>query len=346
MARKFGIQVFPWMLGLAVGSVFIFDAARADTDAGEKAYQTTLKGTAWIVVPRPGPSPTQRLVSTGSGVLIDSTHRLVVTNFHVVGNENKVFVLFPIMRKGRPVAESSEYWNQLKNDQAIRGEVIARDTRRDLAIVRLASLPPGTVPLRLAREGASPGQRVHSVGNPGRSGALWLYTSGTVRQVYHKHWQIKEREKIYSLDAEVVETQSPTNPGDSGGPLVNDRGELVGITQGHAVDAQLLSLFIDVSEVREVLRQHKITAKVAPAVAARESTEEPPKPGTHSPVARVEDGALVDEHRATTKLNFAKTLAADGKIERAKDRCEEIINSYPNTKAATEAKQLLEKLSK
>ncbi len=51
----------------------------------------------------------------------------------------------------------------------------------------------------------------------------------------------------------MIETDSPTNPGDSGGPLVNDRGELVGVTQGGSVDAQSLSLFVDVSEVKRFL---------------------------------------------------------------------------------------------
>jgi hypothetical protein len=50
-------------------------------------------------------------------------------------------------------------------------------------------------------------------------------------------------------DARVVETQSPINQGDSGGPLANDRGELVGVAQGHmGGDARLVSLFIDVTE--------------------------------------------------------------------------------------------------
>src|SRR5439155_24634916 len=79
-------------------------------------------------------------------------------------------------------------------------------------------------------------------------GCLWVYTSGTVRQVYHKQWKAMGMNMIFDLEAQVVETQSPTNAGDSGGPLVNDRGELVGVTQGGATGAQLLSTFIDLSE--------------------------------------------------------------------------------------------------
>jgi hypothetical protein len=36
----------------------------------------------------------------------------------------------------------------------------------------------------------------------------------------------------------------------------------------------------------------------------------------------------------------------EGKLERAKRYCEQILESYPKTKAAAGAKELLEKLSK
>jgi hypothetical protein len=94
---------------------------------------------------------------------------------------------------------------------------------------------------------------VHSVGNPGGSGALWVYTPGKVRQVYQKNWRAEVDGKTLSFKAKVVETDSATNPGDSGGPLVNDQGELVGVTQGGAIKAQLLSTFVDVGEVKRIL---------------------------------------------------------------------------------------------
>src|SRR5205823_356163 len=77
-----------------------------------------------------------------------------------------------------------------------------------------------------------PGQNVYSIGNPGGSSAMWLLTAGTVRQVSRKRWTAGGMGRLFELEAEVVETSSPTNPGDSGGPLVNDRGEQVGVTQG------------------------------------------------------------------------------------------------------------------
>jgi hypothetical protein len=72
--------------------------------------------------------------------------------------------------------------------------------------------------------------------------------------VYKKEWKAEiEPKKSANFDAKVIETDSATNPGDSGGPLLNDKGELVGVTHGGAINAQLVSTFIDVSEVKTLL---------------------------------------------------------------------------------------------
>ena len=139
-----------------------------------------------------------------------------------------------------------------------KAKVIYSNEACDLAILKLNYLPPGVIPLPLAKDRASPGQTVHSIGNPGASGALWVYTSGTVRTApYKKQWQSQgEGGMRLRHDAEIVETQSPTNPGDSGGPLVNEYGELVAVTQGISLGASSVNLFIDVSEVRKFLKDH------------------------------------------------------------------------------------------
>ena len=163
---------------------------------------------------------------------------------------------------------------------------------------------------------------MHSIGNPGKSGALWVYASGSVRSIYPKDWRVKEGERIHDFKAKVLETQSPTNPGDSGGPLVNDKGEMIGITQGYAPDAQLLSLFIDISEVRTFLRGTKLLGRLptSPKAGATGTSED-------KTIVAVpdQDKEEKQEKRAASKLQFAKTLAEDGKIDKAKDRFEAII---------------------
>jgi hypothetical protein len=52
------------------------------------------------------------------------------------------------------------------------------------------------------------------------------------------------------------------------------------------------------------------------------------------------------EQLALKKLNLAKILAEDGKVDKAKERLRDLIKDFPKTKAAEEARQLLEKLNK
>ncbi len=101
----------------------------------------------------------------------------------------------------------------------------------------------------MATAGVGPGDAVDSLGNPGSTDALWVYTSGTVRSVYKKQF----RTSVGEHDFTVVETQAPINTGDSGGPVLNSAGELVAVSQAISPSARLVSYAVDISEVRDFL---------------------------------------------------------------------------------------------
>jgi hypothetical protein len=229
-------------------------------EGGVKVYQSVLKSTVWIVSQRPEGT------ATGTGSLIDRRRQLVLTNYHVAGDVNQARVMFPAFRDGQVIAERDYYKQHLK-DQGISGRVMARDKQADLALIQIERVPDGAQALPVAAEGVSPGQTVHSIGNPGGSGALWVYTPGKVRQVYQKKWSAKAGSAVLHFEARIIETDSPTNPGDSGGPLVNDKAELVGVTQGGATNASLLSVFVDASEVRRFLASQTVREIKPPAGA-------------------------------------------------------------------------------
>ena len=220
---------------------------------GAGVYKRALPSVVWIQSSRAGG------LASGSGSLIDAGRKLVLTNYHVVEDNPKATVFFPEFRDGRAAAEKAFYRDRAERF-GIAARVVVTDRARDLAILRLDRLPPGTKAIPLADASPEPGETVHSIGNAGRSGALWGYVRGTVRQVYRKKWQAKLGRRTQTFEATVVETDSPTNPGDSGGPLLNDAGKLVGVTQGGALDAQSVSFFIDVSEVRKVLDSPEVRA--------------------------------------------------------------------------------------
>ncbi|HEV3444882.1 MAG TPA: tetratricopeptide repeat protein [Gemmataceae bacterium] len=52
------------------------------------------------------------------------------------------------------------------------------------------------------------------------------------------------------------------------------------------------------------------------------------------------------EKRATSLYNLAKSLADAGKTDKARPRLEDIIKKYPDTLAADDAKELLDKITK
>lgn len=219
-------------------------------ERGELAYERLMKCTAWIPALRPGAEN----MPWGTAWVIDRDRRLIVTNQHVVFDlkQGKLFddehfrVYFPEYVDGEL---QTDYRGRLANGRYYQVKLIEVDTPRDLAVLQLDDLPDDAIALPLAKASAKPGQVVHSLGNPAASDALWVYSMGTVRQVY----RAREVFPDATYDYLRVETQSPTNGGDSGGPVVNDNGELLAVTHGSTTAGQLMTRFIDVSEVRAVM---------------------------------------------------------------------------------------------
>src|SRR5580765_4682075 len=181
----------------ALTVVIVTSVPAQPIDAGIRVYQNVLKSTVWVHSNR------ENGVAQGTGSLIDRRRQLILTNYHVVGDVDRATVFFPAYRDGRPVAEKS-YYNQRARELGIRGRVVARDKRADLALIQIERVPDGAQALSLAPAPVQPGQTVHSLGNPGKSDALWVYTPGRVRQVYHKKWRAKIEDRIVNFEAQVV----------------------------------------------------------------------------------------------------------------------------------------------
>ncbi len=230
----------------AAGQAFEQSEPASGSDSGRRLYQQMLKAAA-LVTARDG----DRL-KAGTGWVVDDREMLLVTNYHVVADsedrvlpDETITVFFPEYRDGELITDPNYY--RLASTK-FSAEIVDTDRLRDLSMLRLPSLPAGTRALPMAAESPLPGDRVHSLGNPGVSDANWVYTSGTVRQVYPaRAWYRGGTMREFRR----VETQSPTNPGDSGGPVVSDRGELVAVNQGLSNEGRLMSWFIDVSDVRD-----------------------------------------------------------------------------------------------
>lgn len=310
----------PLLLLLATGPVALAQAktepAPVPGDVGANVYRQVLHSAVWVHSDR----GSGRL-ATGTGSLVDKGRRLVLTNYHVVGDVKRATVFFPDYGSDKKAISDRKHYIDHANKLGIPGDVVEIDKEGDLALIRLDRVPEGARELALASASPDPGQTVHSIGNPGKSGALWVYTPGKVRQVYSKKWRAKLDEKTtLNFQAKVIETDSPTNPGDSGGPLVNDKGELVGVTQGGALDAQLLSTFIDISEVKRLLNRRSVQAlRSTETVTTTTQQKEPPKPHREAALKSKDDGKFFSEEAwakvATTAEKLLKEKGLDLMIE-------------------------------
>ncbi len=145
-------------------------------------------------------SPQQRRSnSAGSGFIIDPSG-IVVTNNHVIGEANDITVL-------------------LQDGTRLKAEVIGKDSKVDLAVLRVkADKPLPAVPFGDS-ETARPGDWVLAIGNPfGLGGSV---TAGIV--------SARGRNIESGPYDNYLQTDASINKGNSGGPLFNMAGEVIGI---------------------------------------------------------------------------------------------------------------------
>ena len=147
-----------------------------------------------------GQAPDRIQRSQGSGVIIDSDG-LVVTNQHVIEGMTEVKVA-------------------LNDKREFDADIVLRDPRSDLAILRLKGIK-GLPAIELGNSDAiEVGDLVLAIGNP--FGVGQTVTSGIVSAL--------SRTQISGSDYQLfIQTDAAINPGNSGGALVDVNGRLIGI---------------------------------------------------------------------------------------------------------------------
>jgi hypothetical protein len=342
-------------------------AVADETAADQQLYESTVKSVVWVVrvdvktsfaqlrpgVPAGNAMVNRLEIGSGTGAVIDTERRLVVTNAHVVGPYNQVFIFFPLYIGKKPITDRNVYWNSSNHTS---GTVVAKDSLKDLAIIRLDALPGGIPAIPLAETSPSVGERLHSIGNPGRLGRMWVFKSGELLEdSFRKTGQRRpgEREDVgFVVEGKTLILKWPSQQGESGSPIFNERGELVGVLWG----GREQTVATEVSELKTLLNSEQLTTKL-PRAGTPKSADKAKTRGRSSPVkepASTPSASVAPsqnsevhetpEEEATRKLHMAKSLADAGVKAKARERYEEIIAKYPGTKAAKEAAQLLEEL--
>ena len=139
----------------------------------------------------------------GSGVIVDSDKGYILTNNHVVDDADEIQVL-------------------LIDEREFLAEIVGKDSRSDLAVLRIDADN-----LLAAKLGDSDelevGDWILAIGSPFSQNLSHTVTAGIVSAKSRSH--ILGRGGI----EDFIQTDAAINPGNSGGALVNLDGELVGI---------------------------------------------------------------------------------------------------------------------
>src|SRR3954447_27003697 len=148
--------------------------------------------------PKGGLTP-RRVNSLGSGFVIDA-EGLIVTNNHVIADAEEITAVF-------------------NDGSKLKAELIGKDSKTDLALLRVKS----DKPLKAVKFGNSEklrlGEWVIAIGNPFSLGGS--VTAGIV--------SARNRDINSGPYDNYIQTDAAINRGNSGGPLFNLEGEVVGI---------------------------------------------------------------------------------------------------------------------
>lgn len=178
--------------------------------------------------------------SLGTGSLITSKGE-VLTNWHVVGSNKEVGVIF------KPALDTQKV---TKNDM-YRGVVVKIDQVADLALIKLTEWPANRQPVRLgSTDEISIGSDVHAIGHP--RGESWTYTKGIISQ-FRNDYQWSGGKNAFKHKADVIQTQTPINPGNSGGPLLSETGKMIGVNSFKTGDSEGLNFAVSIDEVKNFL---------------------------------------------------------------------------------------------
>ncbi|UCE33867.1 MAG: Do family serine endopeptidase [Deltaproteobacteria bacterium] len=164
--------------------------------------------------------------SLGSGVIIDSTQKYILTNHHVIVRASKIMIT-------------------LADQQEFEARVVGTDPESDLAVLKIESdtiLPA----IRMGRsDDLMIGETVIAIGNP--FGLSHTVTTGVISALNRS---VRTQSGVYH---NFIQIDASINPGNSGGPLLNINGELVGINTAIYSGAEGIGFAIPIDRARRIV---------------------------------------------------------------------------------------------
>jgi len=168
----------------------------------------------------------QEHTSLGSGVIIDGTKGLILTNAHVIQKTGTVKVI-------------------LENELEFNAKIVGADPDSDLAVLKIDSENR----LPAINMGSSNdlmiGETVIAIGNP--FGFSHTVTTGVISAINRS---IRAEDRVYH---DFIQIDASINPGNSGGPLLNINGDLIGINTAIYAKAQGIGFAIPIDKARKII---------------------------------------------------------------------------------------------
>ena len=179
------------------------------------------------------PDRAMKQQSLGSGFIIDKGG-YIITNNHVVKGADEIKV-------------------KLADGREFKAKVVGRDTKTDLALLKISSLFKDLPALPLGdSDSMRVGDWVIAVGNPFGLGHTVTQgiISATGRVIGSGPYD------------DFLQTDAPINPGNSGGPLINVKGEVIGINSAIIATGQGIGFAIPSNLAKNVTTQLREKGKV------------------------------------------------------------------------------------
>ena len=168
----------------------------------------------------------QQHTSLGSGVIIDGTKGLILTNAHVIQKTGTIKVI-------------------LENELEFEARIVGADPDSDLAVLKIDAANR----LPAIKMGSSNdlmiGETVIAIGNP--FGFSHTVTTGVISAINRS---IRAEDRVYH---DFIQIDASINPGNSGGPLLNINGDLIGINTAIYAKAQGIGFAIPISKARKII---------------------------------------------------------------------------------------------
>jgi S1-C subfamily serine protease len=201
---------------------------------------------------------------SGSGFVlkVDGDTALIVTNDHVAVPRHKESAA-----PGVRFEHELVFYSGRRNEFTRKGELIATDSIRDLAVLRVRGVKGVTdfpAPLNTDKAPLSETMPVFILGFPFGSGLST--TLGNPALTIGKGTISSLREDSYG-ELDTIQLNGDVNPGNSGGPVVDSRGRLVGIAVA-SIDATQIGMAVPAAELTKMLAGR--VGKVVPTIRQHE----------------------------------------------------------------------------